>query len=154
MFEQRGYVGGDEVFVLAHSDDYGRAIPGGDNFVGIVDGNHDQRENSRKFLDSFADGFFQGGASPVAAFQVMIFDQVGDDFCVGFGGELVALFLEPPFQGKIIFYDAVMNDDDASAAVAVRMGVFFGGTAMSGPTGVADTECAIERLRADDFFQV
>src|SRR5258706_5378581 len=47
-----------------------------------------------------------------------------------------------------------MDDDDASAAVAVRMGVLFGGTAMCGPTGVPNTECAIERFNADDFFQV
>src|SRR5258706_14687174 len=84
----------------------------------------------------------------------MIFDQVGDDFGIGFGGALVALFFEPPFEGKIIFYDAVVYDYDASAAIAVRVGVLFGGTAMGGPAGVADTECAIQRLRADDFFEV
>jgi hypothetical protein len=84
----------------------------------------------------------------------MIFDQVGDDFRVGFGGELVAFFFKPALEGKIIFYDAVVYDYDASAAIAVRVGVLFGGTAMGGPARVADTECAIERFRADDFFEV
>ena len=34
------------------------------------------------------------------------------------------------------------------------MGVFFRGTAVRGPAGVADAVGAIERLEADDFFQV
>jgi hypothetical protein len=34
------------------------------------------------------------------------------------------------------------------------MGVFFGGTAVRGPAGVADAIGAVKRLLADDFFQI
>ena len=47
-----------------------------------------------------------------------------------------------------------MDHHDASGAVAVRVGVFFSGTAMRRPAGVADAIGAIERLEADDFFQI
>ena len=36
----------------------------------------------------------------------------------------------------------------------MRMGVFFGGTAVRGPARVADAVGAVERLQPDDFFQV
>src|SRR5512146_1056738 len=47
-----------------------------------------------------------------------------------------------------------MNDDDLSCAVAVGMGVLFRGTAVGRPAGVADAVGAVERLQADDLFQV
>ena len=36
----------------------------------------------------------------------------------------------------------------------MRMGVLFGGTTMSGPTGVSDAVGAIQRFIADDLFQI
>ena len=39
-------------------------------------------------------------------------------------------------------------------AVAVRVGVFLGGTPVRGPAGVADAVGAVQRLEADDLFQV
>src|SRR5579863_7271894 len=36
----------------------------------------------------------------------------------------------------------------------MRMGVFFGGASMSGPAGVADAIAAVERFKADGFFEV
>ena len=39
-------------------------------------------------------------------------------------------------------------------AVAMRMGIFFGGAAVGGPAGVSDAVGAVERLEADDFFQI
>ena len=90
----------------------------------------------------------------VAGFQIMLFDQVRDDFRIGFGGELVAFFFEPALERKIIFDNAVMHNHDFPAAVAMRMGILFGGAAMGGPAGVSDTVSAIERLEADDFFEI
>ena len=58
------------------------------------------------------------------------------------------------FRLTIVLDDAVVDDDDLAGAVAMRVGVFFGGTAVGGPAGVADAIGAVERLQADDLFQV
>ncbi len=85
----------------------------------------------------------------------MIFlDQVGDDFGVGFGRELMAFGNQLLFQREIVLDDAVVDDDDFSGAIAVRVGVFFSGAAVGGPAGMADTVGAVERLDADDLFKI
>ena len=58
------------------------------------------------------------------------------------------------FRRDVVFDDAVVHHDDLAGAVAVRMGVLFGGAAVGGPAGVADAVGAIERLQADRLFQV
>ena len=77
-----------------------------------------------------------------------------DDFGIGFGGELVAFFDQLLLQAEIVLDDSVVHDDDLAGAVAVRMGVLFGGTPVRGPAGVADAVGAIERLQANHFFQI
>ncbi len=57
-------------------------------------------------------------------------------------------------ERKIVLDDAVVHDDDSSGAVAMRVSVFFRGAAVRGPARVADAVGAIERLEADDFFQI
>ena len=66
------------------------------------------------------------------------FDQVCDDFGIGFGDELVALRLQLALELEIVLDDAVVDDDDPAGAVAVGMGVLFGGPAMRGPPRVAE----------------
>jgi len=90
----------------------------------------------------------------VAAFEKMFLDQVSDDFGVSLGGELVAFVDQFFLQTEIVFDDAVMYDDDFAAAVAMRMSVFFRGTPVRGPAGVADAIAAVQRFEADGFFQV
>ena len=90
----------------------------------------------------------------VGGLQKIFLDQVRDHFGVGFGGELVALFNQLALQRNVVLDDAVVHDDDSPGAVAMGMRVFFRGPAMGGPAGVADAVGAIERLEADDLFQV
>ena len=90
----------------------------------------------------------------VAGLQVMLLDQVRDDFGVGFGGEFVAFGGQLLLEREIVLDNAVVHHHDFSGAVAVGMGVFFGGTAVGGPAGVSDAVGAVERLEADDFFQI
>ena len=73
-----------------------------------------------------------------------LLDEVGDDLGVGFGDELVALGGEFALEVEVVFDDAVVDDDDAAGAVAVGMGVLFGGAAVGGPAGVADAEGAVD----------
>ena len=83
-----------------------------------------------------------------------VFDEVGDDFGVGFGDELVAFGDEGVLEGEVVFDDAVVDDDEGAGAVAVGVGVFFGGAAVGGPAGVADAEGAVEGGVGDDGFEV
>ena len=46
--------------------------------------------------------------------------RVGDDLGVGFSDEDVALGGQFPFELEVVFDDAVVDDDDAAGAVAVR----------------------------------
>ena len=77
-----------------------------------------------------------------------------DDFRIGFGDELVAFGFEFLLQLEIIFDDAVVHDDDLAGAIAMRMGVFFGGAAVRGPARVADAVDAVDRRLADGFFEI
>src|SRR6266700_7169787 len=90
----------------------------------------------------------------VRAFEKIFFDQVGDYLCVGFGGEAVALFDELPLQRNIVLNNSIVHHDYTPAAIAVRMGVLFGGAAVGCPAGVADAVSSIERFQADNFFQI
>ena len=106
-----------------------------------------EREDAAELLDGAADSAFQ------IAFEIF-FDQMRDDFGVGFGLEDVAFALELFLQRQEVFDDAVVDDDDVAGAVAVRMGVFFGGAAVRGPAGMADAVVAIDRIEAQDVFEV
>ena len=68
----------------------------------------------------------------------MFLDEVSDDFGVGLGREFVAFSDELFLEREIVFDDAVMDDDDFASAVAVGMGVFFGGAAVRSPASVAN----------------
>ena len=81
-------------------------------------------------------------------------DDVGDDFGVRFGHELVALGDEGVLEGEIVFDDAVVHDDEGSGAVAVGVGIFFGGAAVGGPAGVSDAVGAVDGVGAEDFGEI
>ena len=79
---------------------------------------------------------------------------MGDDLGVGFGDELVALGDEGALEGEVVFDDAVVDDDEGAGAVAVGVGVLFGGAAVRGPASVADAEGAVDGRFGDDVFEV
>ncbi len=55
---------------------------------------------------------------------------------------------------EVVFDDAVVHDDEGSGAVAVGVGVLFGGAAVGGPAGVADAVGAVDGRGGDDGFEV
>ncbi len=77
-----------------------------------------------------------------------------DDLGVSFSGELVAFLLQFFLQLEIVFDDSVMDDDDLAGAVAMRVGILLRGTAVGGPTRVADAVGAIQRGLGNDLFEI
>ena len=83
----------------------------------------------------------------------LAFDEVRDHLGVGLGDEAVALGLELPLEIEVVLDDAVVHDDNPARAVAVRMGVLFRRTPVSGPSGMADAVVAVNRLGVDGFLE-
>ena len=77
-----------------------------------------------------------------------VLDEVGDDLGVGLGDEGVALGDELVLEREVVFDDAVVDDDEGAGAVAVGVGVLFGGAAVGGPAGVADAEGAVDGVES------
>ncbi len=155
VMQNAGDIRGDEVFAVAYADDDRRPGAGGDDFVGLGGGENAESEGTGEALDGAADGIFKkDGSASGSGIVLDLLDEVSDDFSVGFGDELVALCGEFALQVQIVFDDAVVDDDDTAGAIAMGMGVLFGGAAMRGPAGVADAKGAVERMFAEDFFEV
>ena len=106
-------------------------------------------------LDSAADrDFEEDGLAGSRGFFLNLLNEVGDDFCVGFGDESVPLVSKLMLEHKVIFNDAVMDHDDAAGAVTMRVGIFLRGSAVGSPPRMTDTEGAFKRLVTQHFFQV
>ncbi len=83
--EDRRDVARDEKLVVAEADDDRRPQARRDDFVRVLRGDGHQGVGAGHRLHGFAHGFFER-----RVFREFL-DQVGDDFRVGFGDELVAL---------------------------------------------------------------
>ena len=79
---------------------------------------------------------------------------MGDDFGVGLREELVALGDEGRLELQVVFDDAVVHDDECSGAVAVWVGVLFGGAAVGGPAGMADAVGAFDGVSLENGGEV
>ena len=134
MREDRGDVGCDEKLVLSQADDGRRTGARGNDFVRIGGGKNRQGIDAAKLAHGFPHGVLQR-----AAFFHISLDEVGDNFGIGLGDELVAFFFELALQIHVVLDDSIVDDDYVSSAVAMRMRVFFGGAPMRGPASVADS---------------
>jgi hypothetical protein len=61
-----------------------------------------------------------------AAIQILFYE-VRNYFGIGFSLEGVAFGGKLFPETEVVFYDAVVNDDDLALAIAMRMGVLFSG---------------------------
>ena len=147
MAEDRRNVRGHEELVLAQADDDRRAIADGDDLVWIVGGNQHEREQSAQVDQRATHGILESVALHLA------FDQVRDDLGIRLGDELVSFFLQLVLEIEVVLDDAVVDDNDAPRAVAVRVSVLFGRAAVRRPPRVADPVLAFERTAGDDLLQ-
>ena len=134
-----GNIAGHEIFVFAQADDDRRAGARRDDFARVLGGENRQGVDAAQPLDGLAHGVFERAAVHV------FLDQVRDDFGIRLGDELVAFLFQFVLQLDVVFDDAVVHDDDLARAVAVRMGVFFGGAPVRGPARVAEAVDAVDR---------
>ena len=118
-----------------------RAVADGDDLFGIVDRDQDEREHAAHERQRAAHGVLEAVAVHLAL------DQMRDDLGVGLGLELVSLRLQLVLQLEVVLDDAVVDDDDAAGAVAVRMRVLLGRPSVGRPARVADAVEPVDRLR-------
>src|SRR6185436_19454770 len=70
-----------------------------------------------------------------------------------FGDEGVALLLELALQRQVVLDDAVVDDDDAAGAVAMRMRVLFGRPTVRRPSRVAEAVPAVDGIPGQDVLE-
>src|SRR5690606_30424547 len=144
--QQGQRVGGDELLFAGFADDEWAAHAGAVERVGLVLVDHAQGVGAVQFS--------QGGtesAQQVGLFLVVVGQQVGDHFGVGFRGEGVAEVGELLAQCTVVFDDAVMDDGQAFREMGVC--VAFGGFAVGGPAGVGDAQVAVDGFLFQGVFQ-
>src|SRR5438552_1539069 len=150
LAQDRRDIGGDEHLALAEAHDHApRAVLGGDETVGRSLGDDAHRVRALELGQ-------RGLHRPLEAWrrlEVML-DQVSDDFGVGLRLERMALGLQPFLDLEVVFQDAVVDDDERTAAVGVGVGVVVGRPAVGGPPGVPDPDSAGERALAQDALKI
>ena len=144
----RRHVGGDEVLSVADADDDRRAVPDRDELLRIVGRHQHEREQPAHALHRAQHGVLEAVVLP------FLLDQVRDHFGVGLRLELVAFGDQLALDLEVVLDDAVVHDDDAAGAVAMRMRVLFRRPAVRGPARVAEAIHAGERLSLDRVFEV
>ena len=148
VLQNRWNVRSDEKLAIAETDHDRRPLAHGDDRVRFVGVDDREGEDAAQLSDGGAHSLFERDV----LFEVFL-DQVGHDLGVGFGDEVVIALAQSLFELKIVFDDAVVNDDDAAGAVAMRMRVLFGRTAVCGPTRVADAVSAVEWTQPDRLLR-
>ena len=142
-----GDVGGDEELTVAETDDDRRAVPDRDDLVRVVGGNEHQREQPAHVEERAPHGVLE------AVILHLALDEVRDDLGIGLRDEPMAFGFELTLQVEVILDDAVVHDDDPSRAIAVRVRVLLGRTAVRRPPRVADAVLAVDRVDRDGFLQ-
>ena len=148
MREDRGDVGRDEEFAVAETDDDRRAVAHRDDLVRVVGRHQHEREQAAHVEQRAAHGVLE------AVVLHFALDQVRDDLGVGLGDERVPFLLELLLQVEVVLDDAVVHDDDAAGAVAMRVGVLLGRAAVRRPARVADAVVPVQRVVGDDLFEL
>ena len=70
---------------------------------------------------------------------------MSDDFGIRFGTKFVSFRDELMLQLEIVLDNSIVDDDDFTRAIAVRMRIFFRGTAVRGPACVPKPVHALDR---------
>src|ERR1700730_7845460 len=148
VLQQRGNVAGNKKFALADADHGRWSHTCRNDLVRVFRRHEHERVDAAQLFQRAAYGFFEWRGLG------MLLHQVRDDFGVGFRDELVSLALQLLFELQIVFDNAVVHDNDLAGAVAMRVRVLFGRSAMGGPARVADSVGALDRRFLENFFEI
>jgi hypothetical protein len=129
--KERGDVRGEQVLFLAEADYEGRVLARRDYALRVVGRNDAQGVRAA----DLGKRLLYGGKQ--VPFEVAFY-QMGDYLGVGLGLEDMALAEKLFFKLEVVLDYAVMNYDDTSRAVGVRVGILLGGLAVRRPPGMAD----------------
>ena len=140
-------VGCDEELLIAHPNDDRRPVAHGHDLVGVARGNQHESEQPAQLRERTAHGVFQ----PVKAHLAL--DEMRDHLRVGLGFEPMPFLFELVLEVEVVLDDAVVDDDDLTGAIAVRVRVLFRRASVCRPAGMPNTVAAADRLGPDDFFE-
>ncbi len=146
--QQRGDVGSDEVFVVAHADHDRATGASEDHAVRRIFGNDGERIRAFQLGDRGAHR-----AENVAELLLVEVNAMRDHFGVGLGGELIAELGQLLTQLFVVLDDAVVNDGDAVPR-DMRVRVALGRHAMGRPAGVGDAQVAVDRGLGQGVLQL
>ncbi|OPZ80565.1 MAG: hypothetical protein BWY77_01016 [bacterium ADurb.Bin431] len=146
---QRGGIGGEEKLLLAVADHQGRAVACGHQGIGMIPVDDSQAVGALYAREPLTDRL----AQLHAPFEILL-EEMAEHLAVGLGLEGMAFADELIAQEGKILNDAVVHHRDATAAVAVGMGIDRIGLAVGGPTGMADSQSTLRRLRWQYPFQL
>src|SRR5271163_1870695 len=146
--ENRRNVAGHEKLFVAQADHDRRSQPRGHNLVRIFGRKRHERVRAGHRFHGPENGFLQ------RCVLREFLNQVRDDLGVRFGNESVPFGNQLFFQLDVVLDDAVVHHHDFTAAIAMRMCIFFGGSSVRRPAGVPDTIDALQGSDADGFFKV
>ncbi len=140
-------VGGGEIFAVANAEQQRRPVPRDHESRRIGFAHHRDRVGADQLDHALSHGIEQRSAR----LQVRV-HQVGDDFGIGIGDELVALGAQTLAHLLVVLDDAVVHH--RHAARYVRVGVLLRGHAVGRPARMRDAETAGQALRAGELFQL
>ncbi len=148
--ERRG-VGGDEVLVRAEAEDDRGAVLGDVEDVRLVGRKDDDGVHPGHPRQDGPHDLAERGPGRVGAPRA---DRLRDDLRVGLRRERDAAREQLPLDGEEVLDDPVVDDDDPTRRVAVRVGVLLRRPAVRRPAGVADARPAGKRPALDPGREV
>ena len=147
MRQDRRDVRGHKGLPFPNADDDRRALAGGHQRAGLMQGQHHQSVEAGHFPDGLPDCLLQ-------ATLKVLFDQVGNDLRVGLGDESMSIGRQGFLEGQVVFDDPVVDHHELPSTVAMGMGVFFSRPAVGCPAGVANAHGTLTGLFPDRLFKI
>ncbi|KAH3660597.1 hypothetical protein OGATHE_004929 [Ogataea polymorpha] len=135
-----------ELLLALDTNQQRRTLPGGHQFVGIVDRLDHQTVGTLQLVQDFL--------GQLVKFQVVVlveivFEQLGDNFGVGVRSEGMALALQKRLELSIISDNTVVDHNELVSIVGgLWMAVCLSDSSVGGPSGVSDTHMICKRLRS------
>ena len=138
---------GDIVFAFAEANDEGIILLAADNLIRFSLAHEYERIGAAQAFEDLADR-----ARKIAV--VHIGAEMCDDFRIGFGFEVIALFDEFILQFHVVFDDAIVDDGEFALFVRMGMSIQIGRAAVGRPTRMADADGARHGVSLDGFDQI